>query len=92
MNTFYELKYALNFRQRAGGIMSLSDLKIYRGLLAEAAINESKTLGTAAIVAAAANDFKLADALIDMKGVYVGMIESDIMLIDAWIEKYERGL
>lgn len=87
MKTFYEFKYSLNFRMIAGGVMSFDDLGALRGLLVEMANNHSKILGEAAVSVSASGNESLADSLIDMKMLYVSMIEQDIMSIDAYTEK-----
>ena len=90
MKTIDEFRYTLTFRNLAGGSRSWDDMKAQRVLLVELAQKQAETLGMATTLARAEGYPLLADRLEQSKDWLCGLIEADIMAIDAFIEK--RGV
>jgi hypothetical protein len=90
MRTIDDFRYTLNFRNIAGGSRSFDDLAALRELLAEEVRRMSAVLGAAAAQCWASDLIDLAQDIEHHKGHYVGLIEADIMSIDAFLASRKK--
>lgn len=86
MKTIDDLRWSLNFRNLAGGSRSFDDLRALRELLVGEANRLGRVLGQAGMCAALQEKYELQDELSHHAGWVIGLIEADIMAIDAFLE------
>lgn len=83
--TLYQFRYSLNFRNLVGSSNSFDGLAALRDILAGEAQRVSMLLGRVETHLMANDQYTLANDLEHLKGFYVGLLESDVMAIDAYL-------